>query len=600
MKVTKLIGCVFFLKCVCGLTHGLFAQDHSHYVDSVMMLVADNEDSFDKLSYLNQLAIYLKELDPDRALYFSRQALSLANQIQSAEACAISNQVMAEIFETKRNYQPSINYYLISIKHFKSLDKLLELSRLYLKLGHIYIENQFDYRQGMQYFEMALDFANQSGDQRERANALNAIGGIYYVQQEFDLAFDHFQKALKIRQTTGNEVELAASLNNVGEIYRIRGEIEEANEYYDRAIRINEKYHKLNYLAVNYLNKGLIASAQNQTEKAQEFFAKSLALNTQIADTIAIIRVLTESGQHFNQAEKYEEAIQTFEQLKVLAIKADHLEGQQNADHGLSLAYERKNEIGKALRHFKQYSYLKDSLFNQKKTEQLNELHTRFSLNLKEKELEIKDSEIALLKSEKEIFRSRQLLLILSLLLFAIIAVFIYSRLKLKHRKKRLLLEQEATLSKARQELMEKELHLKSNELTNYAMHLVEKNKFLHELKAELKKLLNISSEKREIRLKELTINVQQNINLIKDLKEFQQNIDIVNAAFFDKLKSQFPQLTKNEGHLCALLRMNLSSKEIASLNNISVRAVEMGRYRLRKKFNLSSENNLTEFLQQF
>jgi tetratricopeptide (TPR) repeat protein len=590
---------IFFLSLCCFyFVSQSFAQQNQYYVDSLISSIANLEDGNDKVAHYNLLATYLKDADPDRALYYSRQALSLANQLQSVESCAISNKVMGEIFEVKHVYQPSINYYLISIKHFKSLGDHLELARLYNKLGHIYVSNHFDYEQGMEHFNKALEHAAHVSAEKEKANALNAIGGIYYYRLDYANAYHYFQEALKIRKQIGDEIEIAASLNNVGEIYRLNGDFEKALDHYNQAIQINEKFHHHKNLAVNYLNKGLIASEMEDVTQAKMFFEKSVSLNYQAQDTIAMIKSMTEFGNYFNKFGNSDKAIAMFIDVKQLSEIAQLVEGQRDADHGLSIAYEQKGNINKAFEHFRSFTHLKDSLFNRSKADQLDELHTRFSLDIKEKELEIKDNQIALLKREKEIFRFRQLFLLLSLIVLVIIAILFYSRLQLKHKKNRILLEKEAALSKARHELAEHELRLKTNDLTNFALHLIEKNKFLFELKKELKKLRSTPFDEREERIKELSINVQQNINLQKDLEEFQQNIDQVNAAFFEKLKTRYPNLTKNEINLCAMLRMNLSSKEIASLNNISIRAVEMGRYRLRKKFGLAAEKTICEFLE--
>src|SRR5690606_12477332 len=95
-------------------------------------------------------------------------------------------------------------------------------------------------------------------------------------------------------------------------------------------------------------------------------------------------------------------------------------------------------------------------------------------------------------------------------------------------------------------------------------------------------------------------------IRLIKEVEKENQDWDNfalhfnnVNSDFFNKLKDKFPDLTPNELKLCALIKMNLSSKEIAQLMNITIKAVEVGRYRLRKKLHISSETNLYDFLIQ-
>ncbi len=79
--------------------------------------------------------------------------------------------------------------------------------------------------------------------------------------------------------------------------------------------------------------------------------------------------------------------------------------------------------------------------------------------------------------------------------------------------------------------------------------------------------------------------------------EHFAHHFDKVHTDFLVLLKNRYPNLTASELKLCAYLRMNLSSKEIAQLMNISIRGVEIGRYRLRKKLGISKDTNLFEFL---
>ena len=77
----------------------------------------------------------------------------------------------------------------------------------------------------------------------------------------------------------------------------------------------------------------------------------------------------------------------------------------------------------------------------------------------------------------------------------------------------------------------------------------------------------------------------------------FREAFDNADSEFFKKLKDLYPELSPNDLKLCAYLRLNLSSKEIAPLINISPRSVEIKRYRLRKKMNLASNENLTNYI---
>lgn len=82
--------------------------------------------------------------------------------------------------------------------------------------------------------------------------------------------------------------------------------------------------------------------------------------------------------------------------------------------------------------------------------------------------------------------------------------------------------------------------------------------------------------------------------------KKFEQNFDQVYVDFLKRLEETFPQLTSTDKKICAYLKMGLSSKEIAPLLNITIRSVEMNRYRVRKKMGLGREENLSDYLDKF
>ena len=146
---------------------------------------------------------------------------------------------------------------------------------------------------------------------------------------------------------------------------------------------------------------------------------------------------------------------------------------------------------------------------------------------------------------------------------------------------------------------LKQELNLKDKDLTNFALDIARKNNFGNQILEELKKL-NETSNLGNGKLKELIIKTSNHLQVSEDLETLQMNVEQVNQEFFGNLSRRFPNLTKKEKHLCALLRLNLSSRDIASIKSISVKSVEVSRYRLRKKLNLQSGEDLGGFLQTF
>ncbi len=149
-------------------------------------------------------------------------------------------------------------------------------------------------------------------------------------------------------------------------------------------------------------------------------------------------------------------------------------------------------------------------------------------------------------------------------------------------------------------ELLKIELDSKRKELANSAINLVRKNELLMEMREKLQALRKEHRDiERSTAYKSLIKLIDQSRSSEQDLALFDESFEEIHDSFYKKLKDDFSDLTPGDLRLAAYLKMNLTSKEIAPLLNISVRGVENKRYRLRKKLNLSADDNLTEFIMQ-
>ncbi len=158
---------------------------------------------------------------------------------------------------------------------------------------------------------------------------------------------------------------------------------------------------------------------------------------------------------------------------------------------------------------------------------------------------------------------------------------------KLKQKK----IKTEKKLIQITNEKLNQEIESKSRELAISTMSIIKKNEFLNALKIELQEREN----DREI--KTVIKTIDRNINNEDDWKFFEDAFNNADKDFLKMIKKIHPELKPNDLRLCAYLRLNLSSKEVAPLLNISVRSVEVKRYRLRKKMNLPHESNLADYI---
>ena len=158
--------------------------------------------------------------------------------------------------------------------------------------------------------------------------------------------------------------------------------------------------------------------------------------------------------------------------------------------------------------------------------------------------------------------------------------------------------EAESELVALRNEKLQADIDFKNSELANSAMHILKKGELLTKIKTELNHIIKKeNSDKTILELKKMLKALQEDEKMDEDWEHFAQHFDKVHSDFLYSLKEKYPTITPNELKLSAYLRMNLSTKEIAQLMNISVRGVEISRYRLRKKLGISSDVNLFDFL---
>lgn len=159
-------------------------------------------------------------------------------------------------------------------------------------------------------------------------------------------------------------------------------------------------------------------------------------------------------------------------------------------------------------------------------------------------------------------------------------------------------LEREKERIEKDKELLEEDVIHKSKELANYTMLLARKRELLTELRDELTEFKPLTkNEKSRSMIRQLIRKIGMHLSDEEHLQVFQTNFERVHHEFFNELKAQYPDLTTKELQLCALVKMNLTNKEIAPILNISIRGVETARYRLRKR--LSINDNMVEFLEK-
>lgn len=179
-----------------------------------------------------------------------------------------------------------------------------------------------------------------------------------------------------------------------------------------------------------------------------------------------------------------------------------------------------------------------------------------------------------------------------------------YASMKSEERARRIASEKEVEIKILKSQNLEHDLKHKSQNLASSTMNVIRKNEILMQIQHDISRSLQYMEENEDTRSRRILQKIQHDIveNIEHDdyWTQFEANFDIVYEDYLKRLGEKYQSLTINDKKLCAYLKMGLCSKEIAPLLNLSVHSVEMARYRLRKKMNLSRDTNLTDYLQHF
>ena len=273
-----------------------------------------------------------------------------------------------------------------------------------------------------------------------------------------------------------------------------------------------------------------------------------------------------------------------------LALEIESLDKQLIAHKVAKDIHQKRKDLDKTVYHLEAIQMLNESVFQIENAKQVDELQTKY-------ESVKKDAEITLPNKEAELDDTRKKSLWGGLVLLALTALATIYSLTQRSKKKQVLLSKEKAIELEKRKHAEEELEYKKKELTAKALQLASKNEFLHSLEQEIGTLQ--SSIDGAVGKTAQRISRMINNDQLDDMEreQFGKEFSSIHQKWMDKLKAQYGDFSNTEWRLISLMKMNLSSKDIANILRISTNGVKKARYRLRKKMDLASEMDLQDYL---
>lgn len=465
-----------------------------------------------------------------------------------------------------------------------------------IQLGDLYESHGF-YSDALKCYNQILDFYKNKTKDTVYVDTNNKIGSIYKNTKQYKSAIGFLKEAVNVSKPLNYNIGLAQSLSILGANYEKQGDYIKALEMENKSLHYlnpsKDKFHIANV----YENIGSIHEDLLNFDKAFFFFQKAYMIfrNTKTKEEANILNNIADIHRKKEDLEKATQiTLQSLELSKKL--KDNHLLESANKD--LAKVYALKGDYKTA------YKYRIESE-KYKELASINQNKNLVNLLLSDFEIDRKEAEIKILEEQNKTNKMQLLLLIIiatSIITLLLLSYFFFRKKKIANEKIQLYKHEKLQVELQNKWLEEKNLQkslaLKTATLSNYSLHIAKKNKILSEISLKLKHITQRKSINHETLIKELYSEIDFVLQQENEWNDFTIFFDEIHPNYIKNLSNiAIEELSPAELKLGILLRLNLTSKEIASILRVTPDSVRVARHRFRKKLPIDSKQELINFL---
>lgn len=546
----------------------------------------ENKDSLDIARCYRKIGIsYIYESSLDSAVIFLNKGLDMARNIHSVKAQGAILNNLAECYSKQGRNDKALEAYEESASLFLSLPDSIAYAGVLINISAVYDEAG-KAKMAIEKALQAIDVKESVGDSAQLAFYYNKVAelfkGLNSPKWKEYLMTAYYLSKNPDHTTFYTNITI---FNNMGFVADSEGRLEDAIAYYDTAYMIAKKYNHIDGIETGLSNKASLYLKMGDYEKASLLYRQAVEAGEKGENVYRKTDNLINAGRLEIKLKHYSSAISYLRMANDYANEYDYPKFEQESYALLSEAYENTGQWELALKADRKSMLLKDSLEGLEIKAFLHELEIRYKSEKQAQQIMFLEKENLFNKKQK---RGLAALLFTSVVLtITIIGLFYFRSRTLRQQKE--MAEQKKEIYKLGQEKLRLAIDQKNRELSSLALKIAQKTEILSELKKGV--------EKDHENIDGLIKGIERQLNTKEDWEAFRFHFEEVHPEFFNKLKRLFPSLTPNEERLCAFIKLNLSTKKIAQLNNNTVVAVDKGRNRLRKKLGLSPDISIKDFL---
>lgn len=563
---------------------------YSGEIDSLEMLLAETHNATNKIEIYTLLSVRNKRVDISKAYNYAHEALKLSERTGNTEYLREIYGLLGDVAVVHDSLGLAKEYYLKAMSILETQDDKSEMTGFLLVMGNIaFVKDNL--AEALNYYHKGVRNAEEYGQGDFLDDLYLNIGSINFRIQNNHRAQEYYSKALDSFIQYGDSLEMADAYSNLGLTYVELGNYTTAEEYFNKALEIYRSHNEYTKSAGTYLSLSVAEDSRNNYAEvnnylllALDFMGRKDAAH-QGPRQFLMASIYEGLGTNYIKLEDYEKAYSYLLKGHDLGIASGQIRVVSRSALGLSKFWDANGRIDSAFYYHKLHKAYSDSLNTVENSRNMGYQNARFEYN----QLLVEEQLIREKQTEKQ-KRNRLIFIFiiagLIMLLVVLILVIQLGRSKVK----RIELEQVS---------LKKELDLRNKELTTHVIHQVKNNEFILNLSKKLKVALsNILPENRK-QVNDVIREIEQD-STKETWKEFELRFQNVHTNFYKNLSQKYPDLTANELRVCAFLKLNMSTKDIAAITYQTTNSITVARWRLRQKFGMEKDENLVSFLTKF
>lgn len=594
MNTVKVLTGILLLCCFCSLSSQEPPQE------ALLEKANRSEASVEKVDALNRLGLHFAPYDYSKALYYLQEARSIAMELDYLHGEAEADYFSSRVYYYQDDYLISKKYLTKAESNYLKLDDLDGMADVYFALGEL--ELLFgDYIKAMDSYQRALQLEKETSDVRGQAILLNCISGIHREQGNLKAAMNYSNESLKIRKSIQDSAGLATNYTSLAYIYEKKNRLDSAVFYAKKGMKIRMAMNETRRVASSSYVLGRLYNAKGQAEQALTYLNKAHSIFKVLEDKTGMIIVLLEKGKAFSLLKEPNKSKKMVEEAHELAVLTKNKNLIKDTYRDISDYFINSGDFKNGYEYYVKYKILEDSILNWRKSKLIEEMELRF-------QNQQKDSQIDKLKTANQLQQKNNIILWLILIVIFIVSAFIFYLYRMKSHnlsRNQLLMQKEKIIHQKEQEMQEKErlsleeeLEIKNRELGAKILSMLRTNEMQASLVQRLGKLSTfVGNDKKALKELNGIIRELENHSAENLWEEFDKTFQSIHSEFYTKLLDLCPELTPSEIKIAAFLKLNLNTKEISALTFKTESGIKSTRHRLRKKLNISSEDNLVGFL---